>query len=76
MWDYKQKKIFQMKKLLAAFGLLIIVSCSNSTKDAEAPLKKVVCGDSFEQELFDSLGNSVFVKKPGDCDTVLVTEEK
>jgi len=63
-----------MKKLTTLIGICILCSCSNPKN--EAPIKKVVCGDSVETEMFDENGTAFTVRIPGKCDTVLVTEEK
>ncbi len=64
-----------MKKLFTLLALVALVSCSGSHKDEPKQIKKIVCGDSVETEMFDVNGNSIMVKSPGKCDTVLVTEE-
>jgi hypothetical protein len=60
-----------MKNLLILSMLLGLAACSESKKEEPAMLKKVVCGDSVDQQMFDQEGNMFFVKLPGKCDTVL-----
>jgi len=65
-----------MKKLFTLLALVALVSCSGSHKEEPKQIKKIVCGDSVEQEMFDQNGVAIKVKVAGKCDTVLVTEEK
>ncbi len=65
-----------MKQLFTALLLAGMFSCGSSKPEAPAQIKKVVCGDSVEQEMFDQDGKSFMVKVPGKCDTVLVDAEK
>lgn len=65
-----------MKQLIAVLLVAGSFSCGSSEPEAPAQIKKVVCGDSVEQEMFDQDGKSFMVKVPGKCDTVLVEAEK
>jgi hypothetical protein len=59
------------KNLLILSMLLGLAACNESKKEEPAMLKKVVCGDSVDQQMFDQEGNMFFVKLPGKCDTIL-----
>lgn len=60
-----------MKNLVLLSTLLTFAACGESKKEEPAMIKKVVCGDSVEQEQFDQNGNSLIVRLPGKCDTIL-----
>lgn len=64
-----------MKNILILAALGLLVSCGDKKTD-QPVTKKVICGDSVEQELFDESGNSYIVRIPGQCDTIEVQEEK
>lgn len=65
-----------MKQMMILFALLILFACGGSKNENSAVTKKVVCGDSVEQEMYDQSGQVFFVKVPGKCDTIIVNPEK
>jgi len=60
-----------MKQIVILISLLAFTACGESKKEEPAMVKKVVCADSVEQEMFDQEGNAFVVKVPGKCDTIL-----
>jgi len=60
-----------MKKILILSTLIGLFSCSNSKQDASKTHKKLFCGDSVEQKMYDKHGEVFMVKVPGKCDTVI-----
>lgn len=60
-----------MKKLIILSFVISLTACGESKKEEPAMIKKIVCADSVEQEMFDQNGNSFIVRMPGKCDTIL-----
>lgn len=60
-----------MKNLIILSGLLAFFSCGEPKKEEHTMIKKVVCGDSVVQMMYDENGKEYAVKVPGKCDTIL-----
>lgn len=60
-----------MKKLVVLFAPVLMIACGEAKKEEPAMVKKVVCGDSVEQAMYDEMGNVYTVRTPGPCDTIL-----
>ena len=60
------------KKFLLPIVTLVLLSCGTAK---EPTIKKIVCGDSFPQEFFDSSGNPYTMMVPGFCDTVEISKD-
>jgi hypothetical protein len=65
-----------MKKIIILIAIATLASCAGNKKDEQKVIKKVVCGDSFEQEQFDVNGTSFITKVPGKCDTIIESKAK
>ncbi len=60
-----------MKYILILSCLWAFSSCIESKKEEPAMIKKVICGDSVVQMMYDENGKEWAVKVPGKCDTIL-----
>lgn len=60
-----------MKNLFILIAISTLFSCGGSKTDVAVVTKKVVCGDSVEQEMYDQNGQMFLVKVPGKCDTII-----
>ena len=65
-----------MKKLIILIAVLSFVSCGETKKEEPAMIKKVVCGDSVDTEMFNQDGEAFTVRVAGKCDTILVPAAK
>ncbi|HQQ93999.1 MAG TPA: hypothetical protein PLQ93_05555 [Bacteroidia bacterium] len=61
-----------MKTLIFILSLFLFSSCGGS--DSLTQKKKVVCGDSIVQKMYDVNGDVYTAKLPGKCDTVEIKE--
>ena len=62
--------------MLKNFVLIALVFELTSCSTADEPMiRKVVCGDSFSQEFFDSAGNPYTMMVPGNCDTIEISQD-
>jgi len=58
-------------KILLVFWMMVM-GLTYCTPPDNGMVKRVVCGDTIDMELIDSLGNTYTIRTPGPCDTILV----
>lgn len=60
-----------MKQVIVLLMLLSLAACGTSKKEEPVMIKKVVCGDSVDQILYNEAGTEYTFRVPGKCDTIL-----
>jgi hypothetical protein len=59
-------------KFVLPLLFFVLISCGTSK---EPTIRKIVCGDSFPQEFFDSSGHPYTIMVPGFCDTIEISKD-